>query len=118
MSRQRFLKQLWPDGFSCDPVHFQYQDAYHEQLLERRLDAISAYAWGVLDIDLDLNALRSGVVRFSQFRAVLRGGVCVDVSGPDGDLLPERPLDEVSARAEKVDVFVTLAQLDDRLPNV
>src|SRR5690348_4398139 len=118
MSKQRRMKQLWVDGFSVDPIHFQYQDAYHEQLLDRRLESVSPHAWGVLDLDVDQNALRAGVVRLQQFRAVLRGGIWVDISGPDGDLLPERPLDETSARAERVDVFVTLAQLDDRLPNV
>jgi type VI secretion system protein ImpJ len=110
-------KPYWFEGPDLDPAFWQYQDEYHEELLEERLSTVTPYAWGVLAADLDEGALRSGVVRFARFEAVLRDGTIVHAA-PDADVLPERALDESLARAESVDVYVALPHLDPALPNM
>jgi type VI secretion system protein ImpJ len=110
-------KPYWFEGPLVDPRQWQRQDAYHEALLEERIGTISPHAWGLLAIELDEGALRTGSVRFDRLDAVLRDGTIVHVA-PDADLLPERALDERLARAESVDVYVTLPQVDPMLPNM
>lgn len=110
-------KPYWFEGPDLDPAFWQYQDEYHEELLEERLGTVTPYAWGVLAADLDEGALRSGVVRFARFEAVLRDGTIVRAA-PEADALPDRVLDESVARAESIDVYIALPHVDPALPNM
>jgi len=56
-------KVLWGEGLLLRPQHFQRQDAYHEHSLQRSIKAVHPYAWGVELLELDREALGSGMLR-------------------------------------------------------
>lgn len=68
------------------PQHFQAQRRYHEESLARALDALFPFAWGVVAVELDGDALRNGTLRLVHARGVLPDGTAVHV--PDADRLP------------------------------
>lgn len=115
MNRPR--KPLWSDGLALWPNHFEAQDEYHEQLLTRRLRALTAYDWGVIEVSLDEHALAAGQVSVTRLDAILPDGTPILVGETNGDLLPARSLDP-RATPEHVDVFVGLARIEDGRPNV
>lgn len=115
MNRPR--KPLWSDGLALWPNHFDAQDRYHERLLATRLRALTPYDWGVLDLDLDLQALAAGEVRISRLDAILPDGTPIVVGDANGDVLLPRSIDDL-ARAERLDVYVAIAPEEDGSPNV
>lgn len=79
-------KILWGEGLFLRPQHFQRQDAYAEDLARKALLAANPYAWGVRDIDLDIESLKNGVLRFNRISAVFPNGDFFDA--PNTDQLP------------------------------
>jgi type VI secretion system protein ImpJ len=79
-------KVLWGEGLFLRPQHFQRQDAYHEWRLAETARAIHPYAWGVRRLKVDVDALASGMLRFTELQVVLPDGeLC---SAPQEDELP------------------------------
>ncbi len=79
-------KILWGEGLFLRPQHFQSQDAYLESQLKRTLLAANPFAWGVRDIELDTESLRSGVLRFNRIAVTFPNGDFY--TAPDTDQLP------------------------------
>ncbi|MCH8180950.1 MAG: type VI secretion system baseplate subunit TssK [Proteobacteria bacterium] len=70
-------KILWGEGLFLRPQHFQQQDAYHEWRLAQTAQLLHPYAWGVRHIQVDTDALQSGLLRLQ----------ALQVAFPDGELL-------------------------------
>lgn len=68
---------VWEEGMFMSPHHFQQLDLYHEALLDTRLRAVLPYAWGVVSMEVDPEALRAGQVQLSRFAGVLPDGLPV-----------------------------------------
>lgn len=119
-------KPLWIDGLFLEPHHLQRQDLYHERLLARRLGALSANDWGVLDLEIDARALQTGELRVARLEAILPDGTPLAVDEAAGDVLPPRRFDGLGAfggggggQAHRpLDVFIALAQESDQVGNV
>lgn len=79
-------KILWGEGLFLRPQHFQQQDAYHERLSRHALLAANPFAWGVRDLDVDFESLKSGVLRFKRIDAIFADGEAY--TAPDIDQLP------------------------------
>ena len=79
-------KILWGEGLFLRPQHFQYQDAYIDTQFKRTLLAANPFAWGVRDLDLDVESLKNGVLRFNRIAVILPNGDFF--SAPDVDQLP------------------------------
>lgn len=80
-------KVLWGEGLLLRPQHFQRQDHYHEQCLHKSIKAVHPYAWGVENLQVDKEALGSGVLRLLGLSVRFQDGELVDA--PDVDALPE-----------------------------
>jgi type VI secretion system protein ImpJ len=119
-------KPLWIDGLFLEPHHLQRQDAYHERLLARRLGAVAANDWGVLELEIDQRALQAGEVRVVRLEAMLPDGTPLSVDESNSDLLPARRFDGFGGFSggpggnahRPLDVYVALAQESDRVANV
>ena len=70
-------KPIWTEGLFISEHHLQQQDQYHEELLEERLEALGRPAWGVLELQVDLDALAQGHMVLSRLRAILPDGSSV-----------------------------------------
>ena len=68
------------------PQHLQQQDAHTEAQLRRAMLAANPFAWGVRDLDLDQDSLKSGMLRFNRIDAVFANGDFF--TAPDVDQLP------------------------------
>lgn len=79
-------KILWGEGLFLRPQHFQYQDAYIDNQFKRTLLSANPFAWGVRDLDLDVESLKNGILRFNRITAILPNGDFF--SAPDVDQLP------------------------------
>lgn len=67
-------KILWGEGLFLRPQHFQHQDSYTDTLARQVLLAANPFAWGVRDLDLDVESLKNGILRFKRISAIFPNG--------------------------------------------
>jgi len=90
------------------PHHFQQWDNYYEELLNSRLASLAPYEWGVLDIQINNEAIANGNFDLIRCRAVLPDGLSVMV--PETDPAPNaRPVEgHFSPDAERLEVYLAI----------
>lgn len=104
-------KILWGEGLFLRPQHFQQQDAHAEAMSRRTLLAANPYAWGVRDLELDLDSLKSGILRFNRIDAIFANGDFF--TAPDVDQLPPPlALDPAVAEEGATEFFLALHHLN------
>jgi type VI secretion system protein ImpJ len=79
-------KVLWGEGLFLRPQHFQQQERYHEARLNQTACALHPYCWGVRKMTVDLDALKSDVLRIEELSLLFPDGEVY--RAPDGDVLP------------------------------
>jgi type VI secretion system protein ImpJ len=98
---------VWSEGMFMSPHHLQQQDLYHEQLLDTRLGAMEPYPWGVVSMELDMEALRAGQVQLASFVGVLPDGLPVSFESGDAEAPPARPAEGHFPPAQRtLDVYL------------
>lgn len=104
-------KILWGEGLFLRPQHFQQQDAHAEAMSRRTLLAANPFAWGVRDLDLDADSLKSGVLRFNRIDAIFANGDFF--TAPDIDQLPPPlALDTAVAEEGATEFFLALHHIN------
>lgn len=104
-------KILWGEGLFLRPQHFQYQDAQADAQARRVLLAANPFAWGVRDIDLDIESLRNGILRFNRISAIFPNGDFF--AAPDIDQLPApQSLDKAIGEGATTDFYLSLHHLN------
>ena len=83
----RTSKILWGEGLFLRPQHFQQQDRYHENRLHETTNALHPYAWGVMTVQLDRDALANNTLRLSELSVIFQDGEIYNAPGDDD--LPE-----------------------------
>jgi type VI secretion system protein ImpJ len=82
-----YRKVVWNEGMLLSPHHFQQSDNYHEALLNSRLASIIPYEWGVLELQINREAISNGYFELLNCRAVMPDGLLVDM--PSNDPAPD-----------------------------
>ncbi len=73
------------------PHHFQQWDNFHEELLNSRLRSVLPFEYGVLDLQINREAIANGNFQIINFRGVLPDGLMINV--PDAEGVPDmRPV--------------------------
>lgn len=104
-------KILWGEGLFLRPQHFQQQDAHAEAMSRRTLLSGNPFAWGVRDLDLDTDSLKSGVLRFNRIDAIFANGDFF--TAPDVDQLPPPlALDTAVAEEGATEFFLALHHIN------
>jgi type VI secretion system protein ImpJ len=80
---KQLQKVLWTKGVLLNPQHLQMQDAYLEDLLEFRLDALLFCPWGFSRLELDREALAGGVLALTRAAGLFSDGLVFDAGGAD-----------------------------------
>ncbi len=112
-------KPVWTEGLFITQHHFQQLDRYHEGLLEERLRAALAFAWGVDDLQIDERAIAAGQLRVARLSAVFPGGTAVLVGDGQRETIAPRPFDGVfTPQMSVLDVHVALAREAEGMPSV
>ena len=104
----RYRKVVWNEGMLLTPHHFQQWDNYYEELLNSRLASLAPYEWGVLDIQVNNEAIANGNFDLIRCRAVFPDGLSVVI--PETDPAPQpRPVEgHFDADAERLAVHLAI----------
>ena len=87
----KYRKIVWNEGMLLTPHHFQQWDNYYEELLSSRLRAVMPYEYGVLDLQINREAVANGNFQITNCYAVLPDGLMINV--PDTEAVPDmRPV--------------------------
>ncbi|MBV9209598.1 MAG: type VI secretion system baseplate subunit TssK [Acidobacteria bacterium] len=104
----RYRKIVWNEGMLLTPHHFQQWDNYYEDLLSTRLAAAMPYEWGVLDLQVNNEAVANGNFQIVRCRGVMPDGLLLNI--PQTDVAPDpRPIEEhFDPEAERLDVHLAI----------
>ncbi len=104
----KYRKIVWNEGMLLTPHHFQQWDNYYEDLLDSRLNAVVPYDYGILELQINNEAIANGNFQITTCRAVMPDGLMVNV--PDAEGVPDmRPVAEhFSPEAEKLGVHLAI----------
>ncbi|HOW75859.1 MAG TPA: type VI secretion system baseplate subunit TssK, partial [Candidatus Competibacteraceae bacterium] len=99
-----YSKVVWSEGMFLRPQHFQQQDRYLEALVRQSCNPLRPYAWGVVELALDREALALGKVGVTTARGLLPDGTPFSI--PDHD--PPPPPLEIDADVRDTRVMLAL----------
>jgi type VI secretion system protein ImpJ len=104
----KYRKIVWNEGMLLTPHHFQQWDNYHEELLNARFRSALPFGYGVLDLQINNEAIANANFQITNCRAVMPDGLVVNV--PDLEGVPDlRPVgDHFKAEAEKLGVHLAI----------
>jgi type VI secretion system protein ImpJ len=104
----KYRKIVWNEGMLLTPHHFQQWDNYHEELLNTRVRSVLPFEYGVLDLQINNEAVANGNFQMTACRAVLPDGLTVNV--PDAEAVPDlRPVkDHFRPEQEKLGVHLAI----------
>jgi type VI secretion system protein ImpJ len=106
MTTRRLNPVAWSEGMFLRPHHFQQADLFAEERLRYHLHAVDPFHWGVLEMEVDPEALSDHRFVLLRLEAILPGGVVV--RHPGNAVVESREFDP---RAERVDVHVGIHHL-------
>ncbi|HNQ14259.1 MAG TPA: type VI secretion system baseplate subunit TssK, partial [Pyrinomonadaceae bacterium] len=104
----KYRKIVWNEGMLMTPHHFQQWDNYHEELLNSRVRSMMPYEYGILDLQINREAIANGNFQIINCHAVLPDGLMVNV--PDAEAVPDlRPVgNHFHPEAEKLGVHIAI----------
>ncbi len=108
---------LWHQGLFLQPQHMQYLDAHHREYATALVSKTRPYFWGLIDFELDIEALASGAFQIKQLSALYPDGsfVCF----PDNAVLASRNFETAWAdRKQALPVYLALKRASNNEPNV
>ncbi|MEE9384505.1 MAG: type VI secretion system baseplate subunit TssK [Nannocystaceae bacterium] len=109
MTGKQAERVVWRQGMLVSPQHLQQLDAFHDDLLDARLNALSPECWGVRSLALDQGALRSGQLRVSQFSGVFADGLSVTFEAGEASAPPTRSIgDYLTSTTSVLEVFLSV----------
>ena len=90
------------------PHHFQQSDNYHEDILNTRIASLTPYEWGILDLQINRDAIANGFVEILSCSGVMPDGLIVSIPqlGPAPDPRPVQ--DHFAAAATSLDVYLAI----------
>ncbi len=71
----KYRKIVWNEGMLLTPHHFQQSDNYHEELLNSRVRSLMQHEYGVIDLQVNNEAIANGNFQITNCRAVLPDGL-------------------------------------------
>ncbi|HTK27048.1 MAG TPA: type VI secretion system baseplate subunit TssK [Pyrinomonadaceae bacterium] len=104
----KYRKIVWNEGMLLTPHHFQQWDNYHEELLNSRLRSLIQYDYGVLELQINNEAIVNGNFQITNCRGIMPDGLFINV--PDAEAVPDtRPVgDHFPAEALKLGVHLAI----------
>jgi len=104
----KYRKIVWNEGMLLTPHHFQQWDNYFEDQLTSRVQSMMQYDYGVIDLQVNNEAVANGNFQITTCRAVLQDGLIVNV--PDAEAVPDlRPVgDHFHPEQERLGVHLAI----------
>ena len=79
---------VWREGLFLRPQHFQQQERYFENLVERRARAIRSFGWGFETLEIDEAAAAIGNIALRQAAGILPDGTPFNLPADDPSPAP------------------------------
>lgn len=95
---------VWREGMFLRPQHFQQQDRYLHNLLERRAGALGPCAWGIRELEVDQALLKHGKFVLSQCAGVFDDGAPFEFQ--EGD--QENPTLDLGSDATGMTIYLAV----------
>jgi len=107
---RQLQKVLWSKGVLLSPQHLQLQDRFLEELVGFQVAAVSFFPWGFRSLEVDREALASGLLSLTQASGLLPDGLAFEMPGADATP-PPKPLGEdwVGDR-QALDIFLAIPE--------
>ena len=104
----KYRKIVWNEGMLLTPHHFQQWDNYFDGQLTSRVQSAMQYDYGVLDLQVNNEAIANGNFQLTVCRAVMSDGLVVNV--PDAEAVPDlRPVgDHFHPEQERLGVHLAI----------
>ena len=104
----KYRKIVWNEGMLLTPHHFQQWDNYYEELVSSRLRSAKPYDYGILDLQVNREAINNGEFQITNCRVVLPDGLMINM--PDAEGVPDlRPIgDHFHPEQEKLGVHLAI----------
>ncbi len=104
----KYRKIVWNEGMLMTPHHFQQWDNYHEELLNSRVRSMMPFEYGILDLQINREAIANGNFQIINCHGVLPDGLMINV--PDAEAVPDlRPVgNHFHPEAEKLGVHIAI----------
>lgn len=83
----KYRKIVWNEGMLLTPHHFQQWDNFHEELLNSRVRSLLPFEYGILDLQINREAVANGNFQIINCHAVLPDGLMINV--PDAEAVPD-----------------------------
>ncbi len=99
---------VWKEGMFMSPQHLQQQDAYHEDLLDVRIQALSSQQWGVIELDVSAAALAAGEFELSRFVGVMPGGLVLSFERGHALAPASRPIESHLGTQRTLGVYLAV----------
>lgn len=107
----------WYQGLFLQPQHFQYSSLHNEQLVIQYMRELCPHPWGLVRMQLNEQALSSGVIELNYIKAVFEDGTLVEY--PDNAHLLPRSTDGFwQDTNQPLNVYLGLTKLDPASANV
>ncbi|TKC88048.1 type VI secretion system baseplate subunit TssK [Trinickia terrae] len=104
----RTFKPLWHEGLILTPQHFQQQEQWLQFAHRQLASMTAAEPWGVLDVEIDEEALAAGRLKLTRLKLRLPDGTPIDTAVADV-LPPARDLTrDIPANRKSLTVFAAL----------
>ena len=97
---------VWSEGLFMTPQHLQQQDLYHEAYVAARVAALVPYDWGVVELEIDEEALRAGQLQLLRFVGVMADGLPVAFERGQTEAPAARAVEEVQVGSRPLEVFL------------
>ncbi|HJQ68317.1 MAG TPA: type VI secretion system baseplate subunit TssK [Blastocatellia bacterium] len=104
----RYRKVVWSEGMLLTPHHFQQLDNYHEELLNSRLSALAPYGWGVVDLQVNREAIANGYFDLIRCRAVMPDGLMVNIPEVEQAPPPRQVEGHFDMADERLEVYLAV----------
>jgi type VI secretion system protein ImpJ len=109
---------IWSKGTFLTPQHLQIQDRFIENTLRFQLEALNFRPWGFQHLQIDHEALSSGVLSISSASGILQDGLLFDIPASDPGPPPKQLAESFEVDRDTLDVFLGIPTLRERGLNV
>lgn len=106
---------LWRDGAFIRPNHFQQQARYHDYLIRRWADALSAYQFGLESLEINRENLLHGRMSIVSASSIFPDGTVFEIPG---ETPPPQALDIGDATVVNEVIYLALPLWTNGVPEV
>jgi type VI secretion system protein ImpJ len=104
----RYRRVVWNEGTLLTPHHFQQSDNYHEDLVNTRIAALLPYEWGLLELQINRDAVANGAVQLISCRGVMPDGLVINIPQTSPEPATRPVEDNFSPTADHLDVYLAV----------